>query len=1010
MTAGNGKPPAEAATLLLALGEERFREMIDALPAAIYTTDAEGRLTHFNPAAVRLSGRVPELGTDQWCVTWKIFMPDGTYVPHDRCPMAAVLKGQPVDQGGEYIAERPDGSRFWFSPYPTALRDRDGRIIAGINMLVDVTERKRSQEALRRSEERFRGFFKSSAIGVAILSLDARFLEVNRAFCSITGYCEEELCGLDSARFTHPDDCAAMRELIGRLTAGEIPSFVLEQRYCTKDGRTLWVSNSMSLMRDQRGRPEYLIALCEDITARKRAEDDLRETDERLRAIIETTPECIKVVAGDGSLLHMNSAGLGMVQASRPEDVEGKSIYDVIAPEFHDAFHSFHERICRGERGSLEFEIVGLKGRRRHLESYAAPLRRPDGTMAQLAVTHDITDRNRRESAALLLSAIVDSSDDAIISKNLNGIITSWNKSAEHVFGYTAEEAIGKSITILIPPDRLDEEVDILNHLRRGERIDHFETIRRTKDGKMLNISLTISPVKDASGETIGASKIARDITSFKRVERAALLLSAIVDSSDDAIISKDLNGIITSWNKSAERVFGYTAEEAVGKSVTMLMPADRLDEEPRILSRLRRGERVDHFETIRRCKDGTLLDISLTISPVRDAYGKIIGASKIARDITGRKRAEAALIASEARFRQLADSMPQMVWTARPDGYFDYFNERWYQFSGLSRETFGDASWKPLLHPEDAERWSETWYNSVRAGQPFGIEHRFWDREGKCWRWFMSRALPVRDGYGNIVKWFGTSTDIDQQKRVEDELRRANQDLEQFAYSASHDLQEPLRSIKIYGELLTTRYAHKLDGRALEFLEYLHTGATRMEFLVRDLLAYTQVGRLDPPPEDVDANQALTATIEDLSGAIAESGATVTRDSLPAMHVHATHLKQLFQNLIGNAIKYRRKEEPPAIHVTAERQNGFFRFSVRDNGIGIDPEYKEHIFGLFKRLHSGEEYSGTGIGLAICQRIVERYHGRIWVESELGKGSEFIFVLPVSGAQLEDSHFTTGE
>ena len=877
MTAADGKMPSNMPAALPDPGERRFREMIDALPTAIYTTDPEGRLTHFNPAAVRLSGHVPELGTDQWCVTWKIWRPDGTYVAPDQCPMAAALKGLPIDTGGEYIAERPDGSRFWFSPYPTALRDCDGRIIGGINMLVDITERKRSEEALRRSEERFRGFFKSSAIGVGILSLDARFLEVNRAFCSITGYSEEELCALNCARLTHPDDWTAMRALIGRLTAGEIPSFVLEERCVTKDGRTIWVSSSVSLIRDQRGQPEYLIAVCEDISARKRAEDDLRETEERLRAIIETTPECIKVVSADGMLLHMNSAGLGMVQASRPEDVEGKSIYDVIAPEFHDSFRAFNARICGGERGSMEFDLIGLQGFRRCMESYAAPLHRQDGSVAQLAVTHDITDRKSRE--------------------------------------------------------------------------------------------------------------------------RAALLLSAIVDSSDDAIISKDLNGIITSWNKSAERVFGYTAEEAVGKSVTILIPPDRQDEEPHILSRLRRGERVDHFETIRRRKDGTLLDISLTISPVKDALGRVIGASKIARDITDRKRAEAALIASEARFRQLADSMPQIVWTARPDGQVDYYNERWYEFTGFPRDRFEDEIWKPLVHSEDAARVHESWERSRSAGEPFGTELRFWDRHVRRWRWFMARCVPVRDSSGAIAKWFGTSTDIDDQKRVEDELRRANQDLEQFAYSASHDLQEPLRSIKIYGELLTARYAHKLDGQALEFLEYLHTGATRMELLVRDLLAYTQVGRLNPPTQDVDANEALQAAIDALGGAIVQSGATVTSDSLPAVRVHATHLKQLFQNLIGNAIKYRRKEEPPAIHVTAAEQSGFCRFSVRDNGIGLDPEYKEHIFGLFKRLHSGEEYPGTGIGLAICQRIVERYHGRIWVESDPGKGSEFIFALPTSGS-----------
>ena len=318
--------------------------------------------------------------------------------------------------------------------------------------------------------------------------------------------------------------------------------------------------------------------------------------------------------------------------------------------------------------------------------------------------------------------------------------------------------------------------------------------------------------------------------------------------SSDDAIISKDLKGTITSWNKGAERLFGYTADEVIGRSITIIIPPDRLSEESEILSRLQRGERTEHYETIRRCKDGSLLDISLTISPIKDAQGNVIGASKIARNITGRKLAEAALLASESRFRQLADSMPQMVWTARQDGFVDYYNEQWYRFTGFDRRRFGDLSWESILHPDDFNQCRESWYNAVTTGQPYWMEYRFWDQHEDRWRWFIGRALPVRDENGNIVKWFGTCTDIDEQKRVQEELRHANQDLEQFAYSASHDLQEPLRGVKIYSELLTKRYSGTLEGQALEFLHYLRERASRMEMLVHDLLTYTQVLKLRLP------------------------------------------------------------------------------------------------------------------------------------------------------------------
>ena len=240
------------------------------------------------------------------------------------------------------------------------------------------------------------------------------------------------------------------------------------------------------------------------------------------------------------------------------------------------------------------------------------------------------------EEAQALLAAIVASSDDAIISKDLNGIVRSWNQSAERIFGYAADEIVGKSITLLFPPDRLQEESEILERLHRGERVDHFQTIRLRKDGTHVAVSVTVSPILDSQGRVIGASKVARDTTQSTLLEGR---FSAIIASSDDAIISKDLDGVVQSWNSSAERMFGYTAAEMIGKSITVLFPPDRLDEEPKILDQIRRGQRVDHFETIRVRKDGSELDVSVTISPVKDATGTVIGVSKIARDVSSIKR-----------------------------------------------------------------------------------------------------------------------------------------------------------------------------------------------------------------------------------------------------------------------------------------------------------------------------------------------------------------------------------
>jgi PAS domain S-box-containing protein len=739
MTAGG----AQALTGFLAGGDagqnKAFREIVENLPVAIYATDAEGRLTYFNDAARKLSGRAPELGTDQWCMTWRTFLPDGTLLPHDQCPLALALKGVPVPNGIECVAERPDGTRFWFTPYPAVVRDGEGRVVGGVNVLVDITDRKNSE-------------------------MEAR---------------------------------------------------------------------------------------------------------EQFRTIIETTPECVKIVARDGTLLFMNAPGLGMVGAASAEAIAGAKVYDLVAPEDRERFREFNERICRGEKGSMEFDIVSLQGVRRNMESHAAPLRHVDGSTVQLAITHDISERKRAERTGLLLSAIVDSSDDAIISKDLNGIITSWNKSAQRLFGYTAEEAIGQAVAaLLIPDDRQAEEPDILARLRKGERVDHFETVRRREDGSLVDISLTISPVKDQHGRIIGASKVARDITERKRYEQRLLEQAHLLDLTADAILVRDGRDRIIDWNRAAEEMYGFTREEALGK--------------------------ISH-------------DLLRTEFP---------------------------------------EPLPGIREILLRDG-----------------------------------RWSGELRHACRAGSRIVT---------------LSRWVAERDEKGDVIRILESNNDITERVRVQEELRRANQDLEQFAFSASHDLQEPLRSIKIYSELLGREFGGDLHPDAQRYMEFLRGGATRMETLIRDLLAYTRAGQFEESAERADANEALQAALSTLSGAMTEAGARVTWDPLPTVRAHAIHLQELFQNLIGNSIKYRSPERISEVHIAAKRQNGHWVFAVSDNGIGIESEYKENIFGLFKRLHTSDEYSGTGIGLAICQRIVDRYHGRIWVESEPGKGSTFRFTVPL--------------
>jgi PAS domain S-box-containing protein len=365
-----------------------------------------------------------------------------------------------------------------------------------------------------------------------------------------------------------------------------------------------------------------------------------------MRDFLENATLAMHSIAADGTIVWANKAELALLGYESREYIghhlsefhlDSQVVENILQCIRHNKGLCAYDARLRAKNGSI-----------RHVRIYSNVRRQDEESDYTSCFTVDVTDKKQDEQASLLLSAIVESSDDAIISKDLNGVITSWNHAAERIFAYKAEEIVGQSILLLIPEELQGEETHILTKIRAGERIDHFETVRVRKDGERLNVSLTISPVKNQNGEIVGVAKIARDITQKKNAERESLLLSAIVESSDDAIVSKDLNGIVTSWNKAAERIFGYKAEEMVGKPVLLLIPPELQDQETQILRKIRAGEQIDHFETVRVKKNGERLDVSLTISPVRNRAGKIVGAAKIVRDITQQKKLEETLRVAE--------------------------------------------------------------------------------------------------------------------------------------------------------------------------------------------------------------------------------------------------------------------------------------------------------------------------------------------------------------------------
>ena len=536
------------------------------------------------------------------------------------------------------------------------------------------------------------------------------------------------------------------------------------------------------------------------------------------------------------------------------------------------------------------------------------------------------------------------------------------------------------------------------------------------------------------------AKSLEAEIATRKQIEHRSRLLAAIVEFSDDAIISKDLNGIITSWNAGAERIFGYKPEEIIGHSVLKLIPLERQDEEPHILARLRRGERIDHFETVRQRKDGTQVDISLTVSPMKDDTGKVIGASKIARDITDRKRAQRI----QHALYELASTVNGAV--ALPDIYDAALNavcrcqgthraaillydsegvmrfRAWRDLSDEYRKAVeGHSPWKrdelspqPVCIDDVTKADFDEYLRGVIGREGilavaflpityegrllgkfmiyYDLPHHFTEEELQPAQTIVTQvafAIERRRTGENLERMVNERTAS---------LREAIAQMEEFSYSISHDLRAPVRAMQCYAEVLMEDYGGELDEHAKKYLERIIHSGVRMDRLIQDILTYSRLSRREIKLQPIALDKLTRDIVNQYLEMKPASGLSISVDgALTPVVGHEASLSQAISNLLNNAIKFVVPGKPPKVHVWTERRNGEVRLWVEDNGIGIKPEYQHRLFNVFERVHPEKNYEGTGIGLAIVRKAAERMGGKAGVESNGVDGSRFWIQLPAS-------------
>ena len=670
-----------------------------------------------------------------------------------------------------------------------------------------------------------------------------------------------------------------------------------ELQIITHKGNTKWI-RTIGEAEMVNGQCIRVYGSIQDIDERKKTAVKLAESENRFRTILKAEPECIKLLGAGGELLMMNPAGLAMIEADNEELVIGKSMLAILLPQHRLAFSTLTKNVFKGESGKLEFEIEGLKGTRRWMETHAVPMKNEQGDIISLlGVTRDITEhkiaeesvRHSEEKNRLIMNSAL----DAIISIDIKGNVIFWNPQAEKIFGWAPGEIMGQKLSDYIIPENLRSMHD--------NGMNHY---MKTGEAKLINSIVELSAVN----------------------------------------------------------------------------------------------------------KNGEIFPVELTVITIKQGKEEFFCA--FIRDITQRKKAAENIRQSNERFEKVTQATNDAIWD------WDIVNDNLYRGNGFNKLFGYDVNkniqaadfWQDKFHAEDLPLIKESLQKVIEdpLATHWRQEYRIIKDTGKI-ATVIDRGIIIRSHTGKALRMVGAMTDITYRREYEDSLKQlnetlehnaeelafSNKELEQFAYVASHDLQEPLRMVTSFLSQLEKKYGDTIDEKGKQYIYFAVDGAKRMRQIILDLLEFSRVGRLENEMEQVNVNELVGDVMLLYRNQIEELNAKINVEKLPVLNTHKTPLTQVFQNLIGNALKYRHNEKHPVIIISCKEIPGYWMFSIMDNGIGIDKEYFDKIFIIFQRLHNKDEYTGTGIGLAIVKKIINNLDGKIWVESEEGKGTVFYFTLP---------------